>query len=401
MKSTFLKALVFLSVTLVSLPLNSRVDKIAVQPMEKRPLKELKEFIKFCKTSFDPSTYFQSDTVCIECTKKDFKKFQFQRCESYGNKYDLSFMKTYRRSLDFVSIYLSLNKTEKNSSCLSFYSHSINSKFTLSDFTKLLGKPIGYNFDSTSVFWTENSKGFFEMTFNDGTLRFYTSQYKETHHDNNTDSQVTIGIIEKIVFDSLPKLPVFSSFINQLSTNKYFFEDNIFSDEHKKVFNINFLKFCNVEFDSIINQFADHRREMHKFDATMDSLQNECFKRAKLYRSSSIRVHIRNNTEQKRINYLDYSILCTRRQYDIDQPNKKERIMNTLIYLVENSNTRGIIKNYEKIIEDFVFNMNIDENSSRTFAEGNFSITINYNKIWFNIAISMPKAYILGDRFNQ
>lgn len=356
-------------------------------------LKDLRKFVLFCNDKFSSSNYFQSDSICTNCIKKDFKKFRFEKIDKFGEIFQISFEKDYsKRSVNFLNIYLALNSLNKNSSSISFYPYSTNINFSTSCISDVLGTPMGHNSDSTSIFWVTNLKNVFELRLEKMDLVFYTKGYEDKYFDFINNKEITTPIAERIVDNSLPKLPIISDLTKELKSNDYFYEDNIFSDNEKKEFGINFFKFCKQDFDDLTNEFVLHKRESKEFNSAIDSLKNQCFKKENLFRGSSIRIYNYAN-QNKRANQIAFSIACFKRPSDTDESIKKERIKNTLNYLIENSRTDLFLQNTREILIDFIDSIEIDKERTFRIEKDNYLISILYQKDWLTVFITMPKAY--------
>ncbi|MDF2455098.1 MAG: hypothetical protein K0R51_1091 [Cytophagaceae bacterium] len=365
------------------------------KPCSKRKvLRDFKQFVFFCQNNFDPDTYFQSDTLCLDCVKKDFKKFKLKDIHKHSEIFDISFTKNYsKRHSSFLNIYLLLNSLNKKSSAISFSPYTTKDDFSNTCYMEVLGKPIGYDEDSSTIFWNANKKGFFELKLNERTLNFYTNDYEEIDFDFLGEFVTSIN--DRIIVDSLPKLPVYSALMKGLDSNNSFYKDTIFSIQRKMVFefSINSLSFCRQEINFLSRAFVLQNRAQNDFPRALDYLQNECFKKANLYRGASIKVDDQHTLKDKRIKKLCFSIPCLKRPYDNNESNKKERIINTLNYLIENSKTEFALSNSKEIITDFINGININEDKKHSIKKDNYLIEIDYRQFWFTVYIKMPKSY--------
>lgn len=358
-------------------------------------LKDLNHFIFFCQNKFEPIDYFQSDDIYIDYVKREFKKIEFENIEKYGNLIFISFNKNYKkRQIDFLSINLLLNNLNKKSGRISFYPYPINFKLSNSYYIDLLGEPIGFNQDSSSIFWVANPKGFFELRLNTSNLIFYTNDFEDYDFDFINNKEITTPIADRIIVDTLPKLPIFSNLMTELNSNGYFYKDNFFSEELEKRFGISVFKFCSQDINILLNEFVLNKRDMKEFNSAIDSLQDECFKKADLYRGSSIDIYDNQNKQDRRINQVSFRVACFQRMNDTIESHKKERIKNTLNYLIEKSKTEIFLHNSKKILTDFIDSIDINEDKTLSIKKENYLIDIFYNKHWLTVFITMPKSYI-------
>jgi len=358
-------------------------------------LKDLNKFVSFCNTKFSPSQYFQSDTPCIKCITKDFKGFKLNKAEKFEQRYEIDFQKNYsKRSVNFLNIFLSLNYLNKSSSRISFYPYSTNINFTTKCILDVLGSPIGHNADSTSIFWKTTSNNVFELRLKENNLIFYTNDYEYKYYDFKNKKEVTTRIADMIIENSLPKLPVISEFLRDLKLNDYFYEDSIFSDEEKKEFKIDWIKLCRLDFDKLINEFGPQKRDIKELNSAIDSFKNQCFKNHNLFRGSNIKIYNWTH-ETSRANNIAFSIDCFNRpsDTDINESMKKARIKNTMSFLIEKSSSNLFLQSISKLLMDSIDSIEIDKEKQINIYKDNYHIYINYQSLWLNAFIIMPKAY--------
>jgi len=360
---------------------------------ERTRIKDMKYFIGFCQNKFDPKKYFELDSICITCIKKDFKKYKLTKIEKSDESSVIHLEKRYGKRLSYAFIYLTLNRYKKDSATISFNLHPTNNNNTDFYVKKELGMPIGSNQDSSSIYWEIKDKGLMELWLNGRDLTFYTQGYQELYWNLEEHDFKKIPIVDKVIIDSLPKLPVRSNLLTELNSNDYFYEDNIFSNPEEKVFGINFFQFCQPEFDALTNEFVIHKRDINQYSSSIDSLKNECFKKANLYRGSSINIYDYSKNQDRRVNQLGFSVACFKRGGDTDDSNKRDRIKNTLNFLIVNSKTEMSLLNVNKFLTDFIDNADINAEQTFQVMKDNYSIQIYYNKIWLTVFINMPRSY--------